>query len=147
MKKMKIIMQRDAMQCGIASLAMISNYFGRFISIEELSKICFASSEGVSLQGLCEAATTLGFHSIPGKVTIESLCNENLPCILHWNQNHFVVVYKIKKLRQGNYRVYVADPGKGLMTYTKEEFCEYRVSTKTNGEEKGIVPTERPDEF
>ncbi|MBR8758731.1 Toxin RTX-I translocation ATP-binding protein [Porphyromonas levii] len=71
-----------------------------------------------------------------------------LPCIAHWNQNHFIVVYKIKKLRKGNYRVYVADPGKGLLAYSKQEFCEHWVSTKTNGEEKGIVLLLEPtDEF
>ena len=134
MKKMKIIMQRDAMQCGIASLAMISNYFGRFISIEELSKICFASSEGVSLQGLCEAATTLGFHSIPGKVTIESLCNENLPCILHWNQNHFVVLYKVKRNK-----FYIADPSKGIQKCTIDQVKTHWIATTSNNEEKGIA--------
>ncbi len=70
-----------------------------------------------------------------------------LPCIIHWDQNHFVVVYKIKKHRNGRYSIYVADPGKGLIAYTKEEFCEHWISTKTSGEGKGIAlllePTER----
>lgn len=61
----KIIMQRDAMQCGIASLAMIVNYYGRDILIEELSEICFASSEGVSLKGLCDAAINIGLNPDP----------------------------------------------------------------------------------
>jgi ATP-binding cassette subfamily B protein len=69
-----------------------------------------------------------------------------LPCIVHWNQNHFVVVYKIKKHRKGNYTVYVADPGKGLVTYNKEEFCEYWISTRSNGEEKGIALLLNPTE-
>lgn len=70
-----------------------------------------------------------------------------MPCIVYWNQNHFVVVYKIKKHRKGRYTVYVADPEKGLVSYTKDEFCEHWVSTQTNGGEKGIAlllePTER----
>ena len=69
-----------------------------------------------------------------------------MPCIIHWNQNHFVVVYKIKKHNKGKYTVYVADPGKGLVTYTKEEFCEHWISTKTNGEEKGIALLLEPTE-
>ena len=69
-----------------------------------------------------------------------SLASEALlPCIVHWSQNHFVVVYKVKNQKKGDCTIYVADPGKGLVSYTKEEFCEHWVSTKTNGEEKGIV--------
>lgn len=69
-----------------------------------------------------------------------------MPCIVHWNQNHFVVVYKIKKHKKGKYTVYVADPGKGLVSYTQEEFCEHWVSTKTNGEEKGVALLLEPTE-
>lgn len=69
-----------------------------------------------------------------------------LPCIVHWNQNHFVVVYKIKKHKKGRYTIYVADPGKGLVTYSKEEFCEHWISTRTNGEEKGIALLLEPTE-
>lgn len=69
-----------------------------------------------------------------------------LPCIVHWNQNHFVVVYNIKKNRKGIFKIYVADPGKGLLTYTKEEFCNHWASTKTNGEEKGIALLLEPTE-
>ena len=69
------------------------------------------------------------------------------PCIVHWNQNHFVVVYKVKKYSKGKYIVYVADPAKGLVTYTKEEFCEHWISTKTNDEEKGIALLLEPTEL
>lgn len=75
-----------------------------------------------------------------GRITFEALVTEApLPCIAHWGQNHFVVVYKVKRLRHGKWRIYVADPAKGLITFTQEEFTEHWVSTKTNGEEKGIV--------
>lgn len=85
--------------------------------------------------------------SVGGRLSFETLASEApLPCIVHWNQNHFVVVYKIKRRRKGRYTVYVADPGKGLVTYTKEEFCEHWVSTKTNGEEKGIALLLEPTE-
>lgn len=134
-------MQHDAMQCGIASLAMICNYYGRNTSVGDLSKICFASSEGVSLQGLCDAATIIGLNSIPGKVTIDSLCNENLPCILHWNQNHFVVLYKVK----GN-KFFIADPSKGLRKYTLEQIHKHWIGTTSNGQEKGIALFLEPTE-
>ena len=141
MSKLKIIMQHDAMQCGIASLAMIVNYYGRDTSIPELSKICFASSEGVSLQGLCDAATKMGFNSIPGKVTVDSLSNENLPCILHWNQNHFVVLYKVK-----GKRFFIADPGKGRRKCTLEQVQRHWISTTSNGQAKGIALFLEPTE-
>ena len=90
--------------------------------------------------GISKAAEELGFKTIGGRLSFEVLAKEvPLPCIAHWNQNHFIVIYKIKQHRQNKYTVYVADPGKGLLTYTKEEFCNHWMSTKTNGEEKGVA--------
>ena len=72
-------------------------------------------------------------------VCVETKVNElsylPLPCILHWNQNHFVVLYKVKKGK----KFYVADPGKGLVKYNLEEFKIHWISTRSNGEEKGIA--------
>ena len=127
-------MQHDAMQCGIASLAMICTYYGRETSIGELSKICFATSEGVSLKGLCDAAKKIGFNTVPGKVTIDSLCDENLPCILHWNQNHFVVLYKVK----GNV-FFIADPSKGMRKCSLEKIQKHWIGTTYKGQDKGIA--------
>lgn len=143
------IKQRDAMGCGPACLAMVVKHFGHHPDLEPIREDCALGKEGVSLLGISKAAEKRGLHSLGGRITFDTLANEApLPCIAHWNQNHFVVVYKVKRLRKGNYRVYVADPGKGLLTYTKEEFCEHWVSTKTNGEEKGIVLLLEPtDEF
>ncbi|MGL5014137.1 MAG: cysteine peptidase family C39 domain-containing protein, partial [Bacteroidales bacterium] len=127
--------QDDSMQCGIACLAMICSYYKKEYSIEYLSQYCFATTEGVSLLGISEAAGKLGFHSVCGRITIEQFSQAELPCILHWNQNHFVVLYKVK----GNNKFYIADPGKGLMTYSKKELEEHWISTLSNGEEKGIA--------
>lgn len=128
------------MDCGPSCLAMIVKYYGKDVSIEQLRKICSLGKDGVSLLGISKAAETIGFKTIGGRVSFDTLAFEvPLPCIVHWNQNHFVVVYKIKKHKKGKYTVYVADPGKGFVTYTKEEFCEHWVSTKTGGEEKGIA--------
>ncbi|OFQ12988.1 ABC transporter ATP-binding protein [Prevotella sp. HMSC073D09] len=139
--------QRDAMDCGPSCLAMIAKHYGQQADKEQLRKICSLGKEGVSLLGISKAAENLGFKTIGGRLSFEMLYQEDpMPCIIHWNQNHFVVVYKIKKHNKGKYTVYVADPGKGLVTYTKEEFCEHWVSTKTNGEEKGIVLLLEPTE-
>ncbi len=102
------------MQCGIASLAMICQYFGKRYSIDELQDICFATTEGVSMLGICQAARTLGLDCMAGRVSVEQLIENGMPCILHWNQNHFVVLYKVSKGR----KFYIADPGKGKITYT-----------------------------
>ena len=142
-----IIKQRDAMDCGPACLAMVVKHYGVEPDIEQIREDCALSEDGVSLLGINKAAEKRGLHSLGGRITFETLANEApLPCIAHWNQNHFVVVYKAKKRRKGKYTIYVADPGKGLLTYSKEEFCEHWVSTKTNGEEKGIALLLEPTE-
>lgn len=135
------------MNCGPACLAMVSEHYGLHPDRDQLRQLCDLNKEGVSLLGISKAAEEIGFKTVGGRLSFETLANEApLPCIVHWNQNHFVVVYKIKKHRKGRFTVYVADPGKGLVTYTKEEFCEHWVSTKTNGEEKGIALLLEPTE-
>ena len=139
--------QRDAMDCGPSCLAMIAKHYGRQADKEQLRKICSLGKDGMSLLGISKAAETIGFKTVGGRLSFDTLVFEvPLPCIVHWNQNHFVVVCKIKKHNKGKYTVYVADPGKGLVTYTQEEFCEHWVSTKTNGEEKGIALLLEPTE-
>ena len=123
------------MQCGIACLQMVCKYFGREYSLDSLSKLCFATTEGVSMLGINEAANTLGLHTISARVTTTMLGKAPLPSILHWDQNHFVVLYKVKKGK----KFYVADPGKGLVTYGLDEFKQHWISTKSNGEDKGIA--------
>ena len=123
------------MQCGIACLQMICKHFGREYSSDFLSKLCFATTEGVSLLGINDTANALGLHSICARVTVKTLNDVYLPCILHWDQNHFVVLYKVKK----GTIFYIADPAKGLVTYNLDEFKQHWISTKSNGEDKGIA--------
>jgi len=123
------------MQCGITCLAMICKHYGKVYSMGTLSQICHATTEGVSMLGISEAGTSLGFQTTCGRISIDQLSQTPLPCILHWNQNHFVVLYKI---REGK-KFYIADPEKGLITYTLEEFKEHWISTQSQGEEKGIA--------
>lgn len=135
MRKFKAILQHDSMQCGIACIAMICKHYGKEFSLEFLSKLCYTSSEGVSLHNISEATEKLGFQSICGKVSIEQLARISHPCILHWNQNHFVVLYKIKN---GN-KFYIADPGKGLVAYSIEKMKECWISTSSDTTELGIA--------
>ncbi len=135
MSKFPFVRQRDSMQCGIACLQMICVHYGKKYSQDFLSNICYATTEGVSLLGIKDAAIKLGFYTISGRLTIKELSSATLPCILHWNQNHFVVLYKIKKGR----KFYVADPGKGLITYTTDEFKQHWIETGQGEDEKGIA--------
>lgn len=127
--------QHDAMQCGITCLRMVCKYFGKEFSSDRLSRICFATNEGVSILGISEAAEKIGLHTLCGKFKVEQLTEISLPCILHWNQNHFVVLYKIKKKKW----FYIADPAQGLVKYPLKEFCSHWLSTKLSSEEIGIA--------
>ncbi len=135
MVKIPFVKQHDSMQCGAACLLMVCRYYGMRISLDEIDNFCVPTKEGMSLLGLKESAQRLGFESRAFKAPLTILCQMQLPCILHWNQNHFVVLYKVKKGK----KFYVADPGKGLVTYSLEEFKKHWISTSSNGEDKGIA--------
>ena len=146
---MRITQQQDAMDCGPSCLVMIAKYYGVQKNIETIRHTCALGKDGVSLLGISKAAEEIGFKTIGGRLDFDTLAQKVLlPCVVHWNQNHFVVVYKVKKHRKGHYTIYVADPGKGLVTYSKEEFCGHWISTKTEGEEKGVALLLEPtDQF
>ncbi len=134
MKGFPIHFQHDSMQCGIACLQMVCEYYGRKYTLEQLAEKCYATTEGVSLLGISQAAESMGLHTVCGKLTVEQLLPEVLPCILHWNQNHFVVLYRVKRRRY-----YLADPGRGRVQLDRAEFIAHWVSTKSQGEDKGIA--------
>lgn len=127
--------QYDTMQCGITCLQMICRYLGNSYSLNELEQYCPATIEGVSMLGISETANNIGLHTVCGQVSIEQLYNAPLPCILHWEQNHFVVLYKIKRKK----KFYIADPGKSLLIYSIKDFKEHWISGQVNGIESGIA--------
>ena len=129
------ILQYDSMQCGIACLQMICEYYHKKYSTNYLSGLCNTTTEGVSMLSIRDTAFALGLESNCGKVNIKGIKKISSPCILHWNQNHFVVLYKVKKGKN----FYIADPGKGLVKYSLEEFKKHWISTQSGGEEKGIA--------
>ncbi len=137
------IHQPDAMDCGPTCLKMIAEHYGRHYSLDTLREKSFIGREGVSMLGISRAAEKIGMRTMGGRLTFGDLKEKApLPCIVHWNQNHFVVVYGIK-----GKKVFVADPGKGLMTYTREAFCEHWLSTSTKGEDKGVALLLEPTRF
>ena len=138
MKRFPLYLQHDSMQCGAACLAMVCKYYGRNYSLAAISKYCVATNEGVSLLGIRQAAETLGLSTIGAKVTLEVLLKDTPPSILHWNQNYFVVLYKVTG-RKGRERFHVADPARGRMVYSREEFCRNWISVHEDESFQGIV--------
>ena len=133
-------LQLDEMDCGSTSLRMIAKYYGKEYSAEMLRQHCHITRNGVSMLGISEAAEYLGFRTLGVRVTMEQLAHDaSLPCILHWNQNHFVVCYKVRKDRRGRYRFYIADPASQKLCYTEEEFLRCWLSTKVQGQDCGMA--------
>lgn len=98
MKNFFFYRQRDDKDCGATCLRMICNFYGINYSLERLTKYTRTTRSGTSVYNLLEASEKLGFRTLCVKIDLQMLRNEApLPCILHWNQNHFVVLYKIKK--------------------------------------------------
>lgn len=123
--------QLDAMDCGPSCLKMIAQYYGKSYTLETLRERCFITREGVSLLGISEAAESIGMRTLGVKITFGQLAHEAvLPCIVHWNQNHFVVLYKIDKNRSGDYRFYISDPASKKLVYSEVEFRKCWISNK-----------------
>lgn len=113
------------MDCGATCLRMIFKYYGQSVSIHKIRKLCQTTNTGVNLLGISEAAEKLGFRTYGVRLSLEQLKEVELPCILHWNQNHFVILHRIRK---GRY--FVADPAIGLVAYGESEFAKSWYSTK-----------------
>lgn len=135
MGKFYVYLQHDSMECGVACLAMVLRHYGKHFSIRMLKDYCRATSEGVSLYGLSYAAGRLGMDAECGKVGLYRLCEMYLPCILYWDQHHFVVLYRIKNGRF----FYVADPSRGRVRLDRDEFLRHWHSTEVNGKSVGIA--------
>jgi len=137
LKKFPFYKQPDAKDCGPTCLRIVSKYYGKSISLQQIRHLSETTREGSSLLGLSDAAEDLGFRSLGVQVDFNTLAEEvPFPCIVHWNKNHFVVVYKIDK----NNTVYISDPSYGLITYSREEFIKLWIGENANeNTEEGIV--------
>lgn len=156
MKGFPICYQLDSMDCGPACIQMIAKYYGREYSQKELREKSFSSRSGATMQGLSSAAKSIGFRTTGVKINWTELSeNVTLPIIAHWRQNHFVVVYKIKKSitsllngdRKLDYSIYVADPARGKLRYKLTEFLSGWLFDRDNINNEGhcllIAPTNR----
>ncbi len=133
--------QQEAADCGPTCLRMIAKHYGKEYSAEMLRKHCYISREGVSMLGISDAAEYIGFRTLGMKISFEQLVNEAVfPCILHWNQCHFVVCYGAKrKGKSGEYKIYISDPASQKISYTAEEFKKCWLSTKVSGRDCGVA--------
>lgn len=150
--------QLDSMDCGPSCLKMIAKHYGKNYSLQSLRSRSFVTRSGVSMLGISNAAEDIGFRTLGYRLSWEQLRDEvPLPCIAHWNQRHFVVIYGIKKQRripcifnrtprEGlnanrniSYLIYVADPASGLLKYTKKEFLRCWYSNQKEGIQEGAV--------
>lgn len=137
--------QPDAMDCGDTCLRMIAKYYGKEYSAKIMQKLCRVTHDGVSFLGINDAAEYLGFRTVCGRLSLDKLVSQRpFPCILHWNQEHFVVLYDVKIRRNGKRIFYVADPGKELLKLDEDSFKTAWVSTRTYGEEKGVLMALQP---
>ncbi|GEJ45975.1 peptidase domain-containing ABC transporter [Chryseobacterium sp. ON_d1] len=144
---MKFIAQHDQMDCGPACLAMISAFYGKEFGLQYLRDRSFITRDGVSLLGIKEAAEKIGFECFASSLGIEDLDGNMLPCILHWDQNHFVVLHKIKRKRSGQLSFKVADPGHGLLSLNEENFKKSWLSDEYCGIALFLEPTEKFHEY
>ncbi|MEM9822500.1 MAG: peptidase domain-containing ABC transporter [Bacteroidota bacterium] len=119
MRRFPNYQQAEAKDCGPTCIKMIAKYYGKAISAQQLRLLSETTREGSSLLGLSEAVEKIGFRSIGVRLPFVGLREAPLPCIVHWNDNHYVVVYKMKKNK-----VYIADPAHGLINYSPQEFVQ-----------------------
>ncbi len=126
--------QPDSKDCGPTCLKIIAKYYKKTIPLQELRVISETQRNGSSMLNLSDAAEEIGFRSLGVKINLKDLSQAPLPCILHWNNNHYVVLYKIK-----NEKYFLSDPAYGLVKYSQVEFLKNWIGNNANPEtEEGI---------
>ena len=140
--------QLDAMDCGPTCLRMIAKYYGHNYTLQYLRERSFITREGVSMLGISDAAESIGMRTSGVKVSLEQLKNDvPLPCVLHWNQNHFVVLYKVglsrhtlsKRKNKDDGLFYIADPASKKVVFNEEEFKRCWISSRTGENDTGTA--------
>lgn len=127
------------MDCGPTCLRMIAAYYGKRFSVQQLRDHAYIQRTGVNLLGISVAAESIGMRTTGVRTTLEKLKQQSkLPCILHWQQEHFVVLYRVER-KKGKTYFYIADPAYGLLKYEEEELRKCWISTRKDGMEKGVA--------
>lgn len=135
MRKFPNYKQTEAKDCGPTCIKILAKHYGKVINTQQLRNLSETTREGSSLLGLSDAVESIGFKSLGIKLAYNKLLEAPLPCIIHWNKNHYVVLYKIKKDI-----VYISDPAHGLINFTKKEFIEHWIGNNSDeNTEEGIA--------
>jgi ATP-binding cassette subfamily B protein len=133
-KKFPFYKQPDSKDCGPTCLRIISKFYGKNLSLQDIRNLSETTREGSSLMGLSEAAEKIGFRTVGAQVDYLTLEQIPLPCIAYWNRTHFVVVYNIK-----NDTVYISDPAYGLISYSKDDFIRNWIGNNSKDIDEGII--------
>lgn len=120
-KKFKAYQQLEYSDCGIACIRMICHYYGKDVSLRTLRGMCDISRLGISIKDIVTCLHAMNFEVAAVKVSADEIERMPLPAILFWNQNHFVVLYKISKNKK---RFYIADPAQGKLTFEHHDFMK-----------------------
>ena len=135
MKTFPTYKQTESKDCGPTCIKIIAKHYGKIINTQQLRSLSETTREGSSLLGLSDAVESVGFKSLGTKLSFKKLLEAPLPCIVHWNKNHYVVLYKIKKNT-----IYISDPAHGLITFTKKEFITHWIGNNADEDtEEGIA--------
>ncbi|MEE9406809.1 MAG: peptidase domain-containing ABC transporter [Polaribacter sp.] len=135
MQKFPTYRQTESKDCGPTCIKIIAKYYGKLINTQQLRSLSETTREGSSLLGLSDAVESVGFKSLGVKLSFKKLLEAPLPCVVHWNKSHYIVLYKIKKNT-----VYISDPAFGLITFTEKEFIKNWIGNNADETtEEGIV--------
>ncbi|MDN5285035.1 MAG: Toxin translocation ATP-binding protein [Mucilaginibacter sp.] len=132
--------QLDRMDCGPTCLRMVAKFYGRNFTIQTLRQLCEINKDGVSMLGISDAAEKIGFRCLGAKLSLDDLKSAELPIILHWRQNHFVILYRIKS---DNY--YIADPAKGIVKLGLDDFKANWISSEDHNNGAALLINPTPD--
>ena len=138
----RVVYQQEQEDCGAACLAMITRFYGFHVTLEAIKAFCGNMKSGLTMLGLNHAAKRIGFHTQAVRLNEQELFNlplDTYPFVTHWNQNHFVVVYKATSKY-----VYVADPAIGRVRYKHQEFLE---GFATSDDNDGFALLLKPNEI
>ena len=127
--------QLDTKDCGPACIKIISKYYGQYYTLQYLRDLCHISRSGVSLLDLAEAFESISIKTLSAKITWEDFQKFPLPCVVHWNNSHFIVVYKISSKK-----VYISDPAQGLLSYSIDKFKKGWLGNENKWVALGVEP-------
>ncbi|WP_310555797.1 peptidase domain-containing ABC transporter [Flavobacterium sp.] len=135
MKKFPNYIQADNKDCGPTCLKIIAKHYGKTLNIQDLRDFSETTREGSNLLFLSDAAEKIGFRTLGVKLNLERLDEAPLPCILHWNKEHYVVLHNIKKDKYC-----ISDPGYGLIEYNQKDFIKFWIGNNAdNLTQEGIA--------